>query len=147
MSVQTENLKDASNAIYVQVASLYVVVGLLVYFFASLEPGFTLYFLGASVLAWMIVGWCQFALFNALHEGLHNRFGNPHREFLSYASTAYTVGFDERYRKVHLDHHKYFGDPQLDPDYPNYADCPYYLASTDLKHPSIDKKKCINNIV
>ncbi len=124
MSAHTENLKDASNAIYVQVASLYVVVGLCVYFFSLLEPGFTLVFLGGSVLAWILVGWCQFALFNALHEGLHNRFGNPHRQFLAYASTAYTAGFDERYRKVHLDHHKYFGHPELDPDYPNYGNFP-----------------------
>ncbi|MFT4822208.1 MAG: fatty acid desaturase [Halioglobus sp.] len=124
MSAQIENLKQASNAIYLQVASLYAIVCLCVYFFAALESGFNLVFLGSSALAWMLIGWCQFALFNALHEGLHNRFGNPHQEFLAYASTAYTVGFDERYRKVHLDHHKYFGDPEMDPDYPNYGNFP-----------------------
>ena len=76
------------------------------------------------MLAWGVIGWCQFALFNALHEGLHNRFGNPHREVLAYALAAYPVGFDGNYRRVHLDHHKYFGDPGRDPDYPNYAGFP-----------------------
>ncbi|MFK8049905.1 MAG: fatty acid desaturase [Halioglobus sp.] len=124
MSALAQNLKTPSNAIYLQVAALYAVVCLCAYCFAFLRPEVTLMFLGCSVFAWSLIGWCQFALFNALHEGLHNRFGNPHRELLAYASTAYTVGFDESYRKVHLDHHKYFGDPQLDPDYPNYADFP-----------------------
>jgi len=124
VSVSIEKYSEASNTILLQVAAVYLLVFASVYLFTRIEFGLNLPFLAGSVVAWAVIGWCQFALFNALHEGLHNRFGDPHRAFLAYALAAYTVGFDERYRKVHLDHHKYFGDPALDPDYPNYGNFP-----------------------
>lgn len=124
MPTRVDNLKHPSNAIFVQVAAVYAVIILTVYLISALNPHQMTVFLLCSVSAWAIIGWCQFALFNALHEGLHRRFGRPHREGLSYALAAYPLGFDETYRKVHLDHHKFFGDAQRDPDYPNYGNFP-----------------------
>lgn len=124
MSVNIEKYKGSSNAIFAQVAAVYALVFVTVYLLARIELGINIQFLAGSVAAWAVIGWCQFALFNALHEGLHNRFGKPHRDFLAYGLAAYPVGFDESYRKVHLDHHKYFGDPVRDPDYPNYGNFP-----------------------
>lgn len=119
-----DSLKQASNAIFAQVAAIYALVVLAVWGVSELEAGLNLPFILGSVSAWAVIGWCQFALFNALHEALHRRFGRPHREALSYLLAAYPLGFDESYRAVHLDHHKYFGDPLQDPDYPNYANFP-----------------------
>ena len=124
MSATVEEFKEASNSIFLQVAAVYLLIFTGIAGVAGFEAGFNLSFLASSVLAWGVIGWCQFALFNALHEGLHNRFGNPHRELLAYALAAYPVGFDASYRTVHLDHHKFFGDPARDPDYPNYAGFP-----------------------
>ena len=124
MSTPIQHLKEADNTIFLQVAVVYAFAIICVQLAASVTPALSLPFLLTSVLAWAVIGWCQFALFNALHEGLHNRFGRPHRELLGYILTAYTVGFDAGYRKVHLEHHKYFGDPKRDPDYPNYGKFP-----------------------
>lgn len=124
MPTRADNLKHPSNAIFLQVAAVYVVIFSTVYLVTAVNPRQIPLFLMCSVLAWSVIGWCQFALFNALHEGLHRRFGRPHRERLSYALAAYPLGFDDTYRKVHLDHHKYFGDAQRDPDHPNYGNFP-----------------------
>jgi fatty acid desaturase len=124
MPTTTEHLNRATNRIYVQVLAIYALVALVVWLASRPEPGVTPAFLASSLLAWGVIGWCQFALFNALHEGLHNRFGSPHLQLPCYALAAYPMGFDEGYRRVHLDHHRYFGDPERDPDFPNYGDFP-----------------------
>jgi fatty acid desaturase len=125
MPASIDSLKHPSNAIFAQVAMVYGVIFVCVYGVSTIAPQqAAALFLASSIAAWAVIGWCQFALFNALHEGLHRRFGRPHREWLSYALTAYPVGFDESYRKVHLDHHKYFGEEARDPDYPNYGNFP-----------------------
>ena len=124
MSTSTKHLKEASNTIFQQVAGVYVAVIAVVACVSTTSVSLNLSFVLCSIAAWVVIGWCQFALFNALHEGLHNRFGEPHRDFLAYALAGYIVGFDESYRKVHLDHHKFFGDPARDPDYPNYGNFP-----------------------
>lgn len=124
MLVNVRNLKQPSNAIFFQVAGVYAVMIATIYGVGTINPSDAPLFLTASVLAWAIIGWGQFALFNALHEGLHRRFGSPHREFLCFGLAAYPLGFDETYRQIHLDHHKYFGDAQRDPDYFNYGAFP-----------------------
>ncbi|MEH6569394.1 MAG: fatty acid desaturase [Halioglobus sp.] len=124
MSASIDQLKEANNTIFVQVAAVYLLVAAAVGVVSSIDVDLSLGFVLGSFVAWAVIGWSQFALFNALHEGLHNRFGRPHRDLLAYALTAYTVGFDESYRKLHLDHHKFFGDPLRDPDYPNYGNFP-----------------------
>ncbi|MEH6592411.1 MAG: fatty acid desaturase [Halioglobus sp.] len=124
MQTATEQLRQPSNVLFLQVAAVYALVAVCVFLFSGLPLRLNGVFLLASVAAWAIIGWSQFALFNALHEGLHRRFGDPHRDRLCYALSAYPVGFDDSYRRVHLDHHKYFGDPARDPDYPNYGKFP-----------------------
>jgi fatty acid desaturase len=119
-----QELRTPDNRIFPQVLALYAVfllATLAVHACAGADPAL---FLGVSVLAWATIGWGQLALFNALHEGLHLRFGKPHRPLLAYLLTAWPVGFSENYREVHLDHHRYLGDPQRDPDYVNYANFP-----------------------
>ena len=121
--VNPEDFRQPNNILFLKIAAIYGLSFLCIYGVAAQMP-FSLYFFALSVIAWALIGWCQFALFNALHEGLHQRFGQPHREFLAYALTAWPVGFGESYRKVHMDHHKYFGEPERDPDYANYANFP-----------------------
>lgn len=116
--------KQTTNMIFLQVGALYGVIIVVCWLFSRVDPGINITFALSSPVAWAIIGWCQFAMFNALHEGLHNRFGAPHRNLACFALTAYPVGFDESYRRVHLDHHKFFGEPLRDPDFPNYSDFP-----------------------
>jgi len=118
----SREFRQAGNGIFLQLAVLYPIIGAAVFAVARAESAAI--FVLATLFAWPLIGWCQFALFNALHEGLHNRFGAPHRRFLAYALCAWPLGFDEDYRQVHFDHHKHFGDPERDPDYPNYAHFP-----------------------
>ncbi len=124
MQPRIEQLRQPSNAIFAQVAAIYGLIAASILFVSTITAGLEPAFLLASLAAWTVIGWCQFALFNALHEGLHRRFGDPNRDRLGYALTAYPLGFDESYRQVHLDHHKYFGDAQRDPDFPNYGHFP-----------------------
>ena len=122
-STRLSELRQASNLIFLQVASIYLMFGMVIAWVGGATvtwPGFAM----VSLIAWALIGWGQFALFNALHEGLHGRFGNPHRHFWAYFLSAYPVGFGEGYKQVHLDHHRYFGDPQRDPDYVSYAKFP-----------------------
>lgn len=72
----------------------------------------------------ILVGWLQFALSNAQHEGTHRNFGSPHREGLWELLTVLPLGFTSDYRRVHLDHHAHLGVPGLDPDHSAYAHLP-----------------------
>jgi fatty acid desaturase len=118
-----EEFRRPDNILFVKIAAIYGFTLACIYV-VSAQQLFSAYFFVTSAFSWALIGWCQFALFNALHEGLHKRFGQPHREFFAYALTAWPVGFGESYRKVHMDHHKYFGEPDRDPDYANYANFP-----------------------
>lgn len=124
MSEPQQSANSASNIIYLHVGLVYLVVVCSVALMQQFSPGANLTFIGTSLIAWAVIGWCQFALFNALHEGLHRRFGNPHRELLGNVLTAYPVGFDESYRRLHLDHHKFFGTAEQDPDFAGYSPFP-----------------------
>ena len=121
---QVQQLRNPDNRIYGKVLALYgIVLPAILAAYSCRNAGVAL-FLAVSAAAWLVIGWGQLALFNALHEGLHQRFGEPHRERLAYLATAWPVGFSENYRQVHLNHHRYLGDPQRDPDYLNYANFP-----------------------
>lgn len=119
-----QDFKQVSNIIFFKVLAVYGLLIGSIALLVTIQPALDFRFLLCSALAWLVIGWCQFALFNALHEGLHNRFGDPHREFLAYALTAYPVGFDQSYKSLHMNHHKYFGDSERDPDYANYSSFP-----------------------
>ncbi len=123
-SSPVQEFKTANNRIFPKTLAIYclfAVVVALLYSIRELGPGA---FLVASVPAWIVIGWGQLALFNALHEGLHMRFGAPHRERLAWLLAGWPVGFSDSYRRLHLDHHRFLGDPQRDPDYVNYAGFP-----------------------
>ncbi len=117
-------LRSPSNWIFSQAIAIYGVF-LLAATLAYITQSQPLWIRGCAYFgAWLMTGWGQFALFNALHEGLHRRFGRPHRELLGFLLTAYPVGFSPSYRQLHLDHHRYFGESIRDPDYPNYGNFP-----------------------
>ena len=119
-----EDLRQASNRIYIQIIAVYLLIVTAISVVAVL-PANADQFLAVSLPAWALIGWCQFALFNALHEGLHLRLGSPHRESPGFALTAWPLGFPASYRQLHLDHHRYFGDPIRDPDYASYTSFPH----------------------
>lgn len=124
MTASIQEFQQAGNRIFLQVAAVYLLMFACIFVVSSVEVDWNLTFVLLSLFGWVVIGWCQFALFNALHEGLHMRFGNPHREFPAWLLTAFPLGFDEAYRSFHLAHHKYFGDPERDPDYTNYSNFP-----------------------
>ena len=119
-----QELRRADNRLTAGVLALYLPVLLCVWLVTTAYAASPALGLLLLLPAWALIGWCQFALFNALHECLHNRFGDPHRGALGYLLAAYPVGFGDSYREVHLDHHRYFGDARRDPDYVNYAGFP-----------------------
>lgn len=122
-STSPDGLKQADNRLYLQIAAIYLLIIVAVYT-VEMQPWPSAGFFLSSLLAWAAIGWGQFALFNALHEGLHKRMGAPHREFVGLLLTAWPLGFSASYRQLHLNHHKFFGHPQRDPDYNNYANFP-----------------------
>ena len=117
--------KKRSNVIYFEVGAYYLIIAfaLAMVLFLTAVP-FQLWHLPVYLLPVFIIGWCQFSLSNALHEGLHKNFGKEHSEFWTALLTAYPIGFSMNYRHTHLEHHKYFGDKDKDPDYTGYCNFP-----------------------
>lgn len=77
------------------------------------------------LVSFLTIGWCQFALSNGLHEALHHNFFNRRTDLLADLLLGFPLGVrTAAYRQVHLAHHRHFGDPALDPDYPVYARFP-----------------------
>ncbi len=72
----------------------------------------------------VLVGWGQFSISNGLHEAVHHNLGARQRDAVAESVAAWPIGFTMSYRAVHLDHHRYFGDPSRDPDYVTYAAYP-----------------------
>ncbi|MEW6268746.1 MAG: fatty acid desaturase [Thermodesulfobacteriota bacterium] len=79
----------------------------------------------AYPLAFVVVGWCQFAIVQALHEAAHQVLGRK-----TWGSTlagmlmTYPLALTLQFRGQHLDHHRHFGDPDKDPDFDGYARFP-----------------------
>ena len=118
-------LNERSNIIYVEVSVYYLVVAVslcAVLFLATHD--FKIWHPILYMLAFFSIGWSQFCLNHALHEALHKNFGKKHNEFLAALITAYPIGFTMGYRRIHLDHHRYFGDKDNDPDYGGYCNFP-----------------------
>lgn len=126
-----KTIKPRSNIIYFEVLAYYLIILIIITgikYVLTMEINFLVisYFLFSII----IIGWCQFSLSNALHEALHKNFGKKHNEFLSAILTAYPIGFTFAYRKTHMDHHKYFGNPELDPDFDSYS--PFPKSKVDM---------------
>lgn len=77
-----------------------------------------------QLFCFICVGWCQFSLSNGLHEAIHNNFGNKQIDFIAEIILAFPIGFSFGYRDIHIKHHRYLGDPKLDPDYSYYSKFP-----------------------
>ncbi|MGE4158153.1 MAG: fatty acid desaturase [Planctomycetota bacterium] len=88
------------------------------------SKGFSGSSLASACALFILIGWIQFALSNALHEGTHRNFGAPHREGLWEFLAVLPLGFTTDYRRLHLDHHAYFGIPSMDPDHSTYSNPP-----------------------
>jgi fatty acid desaturase len=70
----------------------------------------------ACIGAFVVIGWAQYSLGNALHEAVHHNLRNRNSDRLASLLTAYPVGLTIAYRDVHLAHHKHLGtehDPEL----------------------------------
>ena len=116
-----------SNRIYIDLALVYLIVfstfsAISWNSFHSLNIASLLIFF----ISYIVIGWTQLSILNANHDGLHRNFGKNHSEILTAYLTAYPIGLTMAYRQVHWKHHQYFGDPEKDPDYSNYANFPKY---------------------
>jgi len=80
---------------------------------------------GAAVIVFLIIGWSQYTLVQALHEAVHQTGGKrPLGRALVMIALAYAVGLTRQFGDQHSAHHKYFGDPVQDPDYSGFAVVP-----------------------
>ena len=80
------------------------------------------------LILFIVIGWGQFSLSLAFHDAVHYNFGKHHKDVLAGFVTAYPIGLTMCYRAVHFSHHKFFSDPNKDPDYNDFA----YFPSTKL---------------
>lgn len=78
----------------------------------------------AGMLVFVLVGWVQASLSNGFHEAVHYNFGEHHSDRLSLALLGYPTFFTLNYRTVHMQHHRYFGDPENDPDFKTFSGFP-----------------------
>lgn len=83
------------------------------------------FFFGAITYATLfcLIGWCQFALSNVLHEALHVNLFNKKSDLVASILTAYPIGLTMGYRATHQAHHKYLGTT-CDPDFNDYVNFP-----------------------
>jgi len=114
-----KSFKEKSNIIYFEVfliwLTIFLIINLIIYFEYNLI---------VFPFSFITIGWCQFALSNALHEALHNNFGKKQNNLIASILCAYPIGFMFSYKQIHLDHHKFFGDPIKDPDFNSYNPFP-----------------------
>jgi fatty acid desaturase len=117
-----DDLSLRSDWIYFEVAGLYSLCFIMLYAVSRCDPHLgSLRALLVEIVAFVTIAWCQFSLTNGQHEALHRNFGKKQNDTLAALLTAYPIGMTMCYRDVHLSHHRYFGDPALDPDYAAYA--------------------------
>lgn len=80
---------------------------------------------GLYALAFFFIGWFQFAIVQALHEAAHQILGKKDRRARRTAfAMTYPLALTLQFRSQHLAHHRYFGDPERDPDFYGYGDFP-----------------------
>ena len=118
--------RDRTNFIYLEVGFYYLLIFSCIYCVSFLMNNLSLgVLISACVVSIGVIGWSQFSLSNALHEGVHKNFGKKHNEFLARILTAYPIGFTMKSVRVpHWDHHRYFGIEGKDPDFPFYSSFP-----------------------
>lgn len=91
--------------------------------------------LAAGGAAFLVLGWLQYALVQAMHEAVHQHFRRA-TSFLAALLTAWPVGLTRAYADVHFAHHRHAGSPTEDPDHVLYGRFPRsrleLLSSTAL---------------
>ncbi len=76
-------------------------------------------------LVFLSVGILQYHLLHAAHEASHQDFRTRSKTAnLVACFVAYPIGLTKSFRDEHLQHHKHFGVPNLDPDLPIYKSPP-----------------------
>ena len=74
----------------------------------------------------VVIGWLQYAIVQAMHEAIHQVYKKNKLEYLAANILLfYAVGLKPSYRQIHLDHHKYFGSVEQDPDAVVYSHFPH----------------------
>ncbi len=83
---------------------------------------------GIRIAGWLgcflLIGWLQYVLVQAMHEALHQKMGADGSGALPALATAWPVGLTRAYRAVHFAHHRYPGDSEKDPDFVMYGRFP-----------------------
>jgi fatty acid desaturase len=108
---------------YIIVAAIYffiLALVLLIHFSSQTKAEFSF---GLLTLFFILIGWAQYSLGNAMHEALHFNFANKKSDILASLVTAYPIGFTLKYRDFHFKHHKHVGTVD-DPEYELYTDFP-----------------------
>jgi fatty acid desaturase len=86
----------------------------------------------AYIGAFIVIGWAQYSLGNALHEAVHYNLRNKRTDRLAALLTAYPVGLTIAYREVHLSHHKHLGT-ERDPEFAIYTSFPRTKSALILR--------------
>lgn len=112
--------EDASFAV---IAGLYatILAALGSVWFATRGSMALILFVGAVVF--IVIGWAQYSLGNALHEAAHRNLRNRKSDVLAAIVTAYPIGLTMGYRDTHLMHHQHLGTDK-DPEFQTYAHFP-----------------------
>jgi fatty acid desaturase len=79
--------------------------------------------LATDAASFCMIGWAQYSIGNAMHEGVHRNLLNRKSDLLVSMLTAWPIGLTMSYRQTHLDHHRYLGT-DTDPDYRSYSSFP-----------------------
>jgi fatty acid desaturase len=119
-------LNQAPGRLLIQVLPLYLVLAASPVLLAALGTGRPpLLTWPAYAAVFVVIGWCQFAIVQALHEAAHRQLGKPGlASTLATFSMTYPFGLTRQFRAQHLAHHRYFGDPERDPDFAGFGQFP-----------------------
>ncbi len=115
--------KGGQNAALWLTAGLWGFLVLLLLALGAAIDTWTVY-VPAGLLVFVLVGWVQASLSNGFHEAVHYNFGEKHSDLLSLVLLGYPTFFTLNYRTVHMQHHRWFGDPEQDPDYATFTPFP-----------------------
>ena len=72
---------------------------------------------------WLLMGVTQYVLAQGLHEAWHFHFKGKAKK-ISRFLISYPLGIPQSAKDIHFAHHRFFGDPQKDPDYSTYGTIP-----------------------
>lgn len=123
---ELRELQHAPRRLFLHLAPIYVALVLVfVGLHAVLASGPSWVGWIAYPVAFLAVGWCQYAIVQALHEGAHQVLGKKDlASRIASALMTYPLALTVQFRGQHLEHHRHFGDPERDPDFYGYGHFP-----------------------